>query len=113
MAPIPGASSPPARAPGALRARRSPGAEERCRESIEALVAMGDAVLPSCEAELTNHPDPFFRAAGVLKVLEGIPGEAARKIVDNAARKDPFPQVRAHSLLSLRMRARTWPAEKE
>jgi hypothetical protein len=80
------------------------------QESITALAAMGDGVIPSCSYEIVHHWNPAFRIA-VTKVLEQTNGKGASDILAAAAVHDATPQVRANALLALKARTKTNPAE--
>jgi hypothetical protein len=84
-------------------------------ESMAALSAMGEAVVPSCEYELSHHWDPQFRCA-VLRVLEPVAGEKARAVIESKLRGqtlDLDARVRANAILALKTRAAKWPEEKK
>ncbi len=80
-------------------------------ESVSALAAMGDAIIPSCSYELTHHWNPAFRVA-VLKVLEESKGKGAPELLGWSATHDPDARVRGNALLALRTRVKTSPAER-
>ena len=80
-------------------------------ESVTALAALGDDVIPSCEHELRTQPDPLFKCA-VLRVLERVPGPKSRALIAFATQQDPDARVRANGLLILRDRASKAPDEK-
>ncbi len=79
-------------------------------ESIEALAAMGDAVVPSCSYELSHHFNPLFRCA-VLTVLQRTEGKGARDLMEWAVRNDLDARVRANGLIELRERTKRHPDE--
>lgn len=79
-------------------------------ESITALAAMGDAIIPSCSYELAHHWNPAFKCA-VIKVLEQSDGKGARELIEWAVTHDIDARVRANGLLSLRARAKRVPAD--
>lgn len=80
------------------------------QESVSALAAMGDAIIPSCSYELAHHWNPAFRIA-VLKVLEQTEANGARDLLDFAATHDLDARVRGNALLSMRARAHKNAAE--
>ncbi len=79
-------------------------------ESITALAAMGDGIIPSCSYELSHHWNPAFKCA-VLKVLEQTDGKGALEIIEGAVTRDLDARVRANGLMSLRARAKRVPSE--
>lgn len=85
------------------------------KESVAALVAQGEDVVPSCEHELktagTQGSDPMFKCA-VLLVLKDIPGPKSRGVMAWAAQMDLDARVRANALLYLRDRAQKAADEK-
>ena len=88
-----------------------PGLTDVDHESIDALAAMGEAVLPSCEHELKTQPDPLFKVA-VLHVLKKVPGPKSAALLGWAAENDADARVRANGLIVLRERAKTVAEEK-
>lgn len=79
-------------------------------ESIQALAAMGDAIIPSCSYELSHHWNPLFKCA-VLQVLEETDGKGARDVIEYSVTHDLDARVRANGLMALRSRAKRIPGE--
>jgi len=79
-------------------------------ESIAALAAMGDSIIPACSNELAHHWNYAYRLA-VLRVLEQTKGAGAHEVLEHFERVDLDARVRANALLVMRARAKTNPAE--
>jgi hypothetical protein len=79
-------------------------------ESITALAALTDSIVPSCSHELATHWNPSYRTA-VLFVLQETRAAGARELLEHAALRDLDPRVRANALVSLRVRAQQDPSE--
>lgn len=73
-------------------------------DSVASLAAMGDKALPQIVKDLETHEDPFFRVA-LLKVLERMPSEEARRAIAETCRSDGDPRVRANAIKILGNRA--------
>jgi hypothetical protein len=81
-------------------------------ESMAALAAQGDEIVPSCQYELAHHWDQRFRCA-VLRVLERVPTPKAHDVILATIKNDVDARVRANALMVLKTRVTTIPAEKE